>query len=171
MDIQAISNTGPLVHLTQIGKLSLLKDLFHRIAIPESVKFELIDKGKKLGKPDAIIIEKEINQWIDVIKDPEIKKEFSEKSGIHKGELAVILLAKDWNLPALIDDAAARSFAKAMGTTVVGSIGLLIKATKDRLLSGMDALSSLENLSEIMWLSPSLYEYARKSIQSLERQI
>jgi predicted nucleic acid-binding protein len=167
MDIKAISNAGPIIHLTIIGKLSLLKELFGKIAIPEAVKIEVIEKGKAFGKPDAILIEKEIGDWLEIVKNPEIKKEISEKSGIHFGELAVILIAKELNLPALIDDAAARSFAEVMGIEVVGSIGCLIKATKDGLISNSEALLALEQLSEVMWLNAQVYERARKSIQAL----
>jgi len=169
MDIKAISNAGPIIHLTIIGKLLILKELFGKIGIPESVKIEVIEKGKEFGKPDAFIIEKEINNWINILSNFEIKNEILEKSGIHYGELAVILIAKELNIPALIDDAAARSFAEVMGIDVVGSIGCLIKATKDGLISDLEALSGLEKLSEIMWLNAQVYEQARKSILSPEK--
>ena len=53
----AVSNAGPLIHLAKIGRLNLLKDIFNRIIIPESVKVEVIDKGKERGKPDAFLID------------------------------------------------------------------------------------------------------------------
>lgn len=168
MDFKAISNAGPIIHLTRIGKLLILKELFGKIAIPESVKIEIIEKGKKLGKPDALLIEKEIKKWIEILKDPEIKEDISEKSGIHSGELATILIASELNLPLLMDDAPARSVAEAMGVEVVGSIGILIKATQKKLLTKSQALSSLERLTEVMWLNAYIYTQARQSVQSLK---
>ena len=53
----AVSNAGPLIHLAKIGRLNLLKDIFNRIIIPESVKVEVIDKRKERGKPDAFLID------------------------------------------------------------------------------------------------------------------
>ncbi len=77
------------------------------------------------------------------------------------------MLAKELNLLLLIDDESARSFAKAMGIDIIGSIGLIIKSVKDGILKKEDALSSLEKLSEIMWLNAVIYEKARKIIISI----
>jgi len=166
MDISAISNAGPIIHLVKIGQLLLLKQLFGNIGIPETVKIEIVEKGKVQGKPDALIIEKEINKWIKVLKDPKIKKEFSERSGIHSGEIAAIMLARELNLPVLIDDSSARNFANLMQVRVLGSIGILIKAVKSNILSISNALNALEKLSEVMWLNASIYQKARNSIIS-----
>ncbi|MHA1144514.1 MAG: hypothetical protein ACTSRW_07245 [Candidatus Helarchaeota archaeon] len=82
-------------------------------------------------------------------------------------DFKAIMLAKELNLLLLIDDESARSFAKAMGIDIIGSIGLIIKSVKDGILKKEDALSSLEKLSEIMWLNAVIYEKARKIIISI----
>jgi predicted nucleic acid-binding protein len=43
---KVISDSSPLIHLSKIGYLRLLKDYFHRIVIPEAVYKECIVEGK-----------------------------------------------------------------------------------------------------------------------------
>ena len=51
-----VSNAGPLIHLTKIGRLNLLKELFKSVVIPKTVKIEVIERGKERGAPDAFLI-------------------------------------------------------------------------------------------------------------------
>ena len=62
-----VSNSGPLIHLAMIDRLDLLQALFGRVAIPHTVKIEVIDRGKEEGKADAFLVEIE-NGWI-VVED------------------------------------------------------------------------------------------------------
>jgi hypothetical protein len=41
----AVSNAGPLIHLAKIGRLNLLKDIFHEVIIPKTVKVEVTNSG------------------------------------------------------------------------------------------------------------------------------
>ena len=60
-----VSNVTPLIYLAKIGKIDLLRKVFKEVFIPEEVKVEAGDEGKKLGEKDAYIIEKAINDgWL-----------------------------------------------------------------------------------------------------------
>jgi len=161
----AISNAGPLIHLAKIGRLNLLKDIFHEIIIPKTVKVEVIDKGKEKGKPDAFLID--AVDWIRVMDDPVNADQLAEKVGIHRGEACAILLAKSLSVPVLLDDSDARKFALGLGLEVVGSVGIIIKAVRLGLISKEDGLKDLEKLANVMWLSVDVYEKARKVIEGL----
>ncbi len=87
---------------------------------------------------------------------------------MHAGEVAAILVAKEKMLPVLLDDMAARRFAIGLGLEVVGSVAVLIKAVKEGFLTKKEAGESLEKLSEVMWMSASVYERARKVIEFLD---
>jgi predicted nucleic acid-binding protein len=163
-----VSNAGPLIHLSKIGKLNLLKELFVKIIIPTAVKVEVVDSGKEEGFPDALLIESEIGKWIEVEEDVDNEvKEIADKAGLDRGEAVVIMLAKMKGYPVLIDDLAARRFAIGLGLEVVGSIGVLIKAAKIGEISKDDALKALKKLGEIMWLGVDVYEDARKTLEEL----
>ncbi len=161
----ATSNADPLIHLAKIGRLNLLKEIFDEIIIPETVKVEVIDRGKEKGKPDAFLIDG-VN-WIKVVDDPVNAGQLAEKVGIHLGEACAILLAKSLNVPVLLDDSDARKFALGLGLEVVGSVGIIIKAVRLGLISKEDGLKDLEKLANVMWLSVDVYERARKVIEGL----
>jgi predicted nucleic acid-binding protein len=164
-----VSNAGPLIHLARIGRLNLLKKLFKSVVIPKTVKIEVIDKGKEKGAADAFLIESEVGQWIIVEEDINGKvKEIARRAGIEIGEAIAIMLAREKELPVLIDDSAARRFANGMGLEVIGSAGVLIKATKEGIITKKEALDGLEKLAKVMWLSVDVYEDARKIIQGLK---
>lgn len=164
-----VSNAGPLIHLTKIGRLNLLKELFKSVVIPKTVKIEVIERGKERGAPDAFLIENEVGKWIIVEEDINDKvKEIAKRAGIELGEAIVIMLAKEKGFPALIDDSAARRFAIGLGLEVTGSIGVLIKVAKAGINTKEEALEGLEKLTKVMWLSVDVYKDARKTIEDLK---
>jgi predicted nucleic acid-binding protein len=164
-----VSNAGPLIHLTKIGRLNLLKELFKIVIIPRTVKMEVVDKGKEKGAPDAFLIENEVGKWIAVEGDINDKvKEIAKRAGIEIGEAIVIMLAKEKGCSALIDDSAARRFAIGLGLEVIGSIGVLIKVAKVGIITKEEALEGLEKITKVMWLSVDVYEDARKNIEGLK---
>ncbi len=163
----AVSNAGPLIHLTKIGQLDLLKKIFEELVVPKSVWLEVVERGKEGGKPDAFLIGNA--DWIKVVEDPPNAVKIAERAGIHEGEACAILLVRPMNVPVLLDDAGARKFAQGLGLTVVGSIGILIRGVKEELLTVDDGLNYLEKLANAMWLSVDVYEGARKIIEGLRK--
>ena len=57
----AVSNSGPLIHLTLAGLLDLVFELFDLIIIPPQVYEEIIVKGKEQNHSDAYILERAPN--------------------------------------------------------------------------------------------------------------
>lgn len=162
-----VSNAGPLIHLARISKLRLLKDLFGEVVIPYAVKEEVVERGKGKGKADAFLIEEEIKEgWIVTAEDVDMG-EIAERAGIEEAEAIAIAQARRKRCPVLLDDIAARSFAFSLGLEVVGSVGVLIKATKTGIVSKEEALDALEKLAKVMWLRIDVYEDAGKTIKEL----
>lgn len=164
-----VSNSGPLIHLAKIDRLKLLKELFGEVIIPPEVRIEVVDRGKDEGMADAFLIENEVeNGWIVTDRSNSNKvKDIAESAGIDIGEAAAIMLAKRKKCPVLIDDLAARRFAAGLGLEVVGSIGVLIRCDRVKMISKSEALETLEKLGRVMWLSIDVYEDARKIIDGL----
>ena len=87
-----VSNATPLIYLAKIKKYSLLKSLFDKIIISQEVKIEIVDEGKKLKQPDALLIEKEIEDgFIEVMK---VEKLVETGLELDLGELSTLSLAK-----------------------------------------------------------------------------
>ena len=170
---QVISNAGPLIHLAKANALHILQSLYHTILIPNEVKNETVDKGKEKGHSDALQIEKAIQQgWIKTIQiklNPTFQKA-AKTAGLTNAEAVVIQHAYQNHLTTLLDDEPARTFAKTLGVTIRGTLGILIQATKNNILNPQEALQTLDKLTETMYLSVDLYKITRKEIEKLQSQ-
>ena len=139
-----IADNSPLSALAEIGQLDILKRLYGRIVIPESVACE----ARHPGAPE--VLREWIHScpdWLDLAADP---VEFlPETSGLGAGEASAITLA--WNHRTesllLLDDRAARSLAEAMGLAMTGVGGIIVAAARMGLLDFEQTLEMLQQTS------------------------
>ena len=128
-----------------MGKITLLKDLFVEVIIPQEVYVEAVEKGLQGGFADAQAIKECINEgWIKVSKlsskDQIILQKISEHaSEIHSGEAQVVVLAREMKLLLLMDESAGGAFAEAWGLRVKGTIYVIISALRKGLISEIQA--------------------------------
>ncbi|MHB8277978.1 MAG: DUF3368 domain-containing protein [Candidatus Humimicrobiaceae bacterium] len=142
-----ISDATPLIYLAKIEKINLLKSPYNTIIISSEIKNEIIDEGKRLKEKDAFLIEKEIKDgFIEVIKVSNyIKPVFK----IDKGELSILSLAKELSIKdVLIDEKLARIAAKVEGLTPRGTLFVILKNLKLKLINFDDFLRILNSLLE-----------------------
>ena len=162
----AVSNSGPLIHLAKVGLLELIK--LYDTVIPLEVKYEVVDKGKGKVFTDALLVEKAIEEgWIKVI-DVSVDDKFAkaaEVAGLHKAEVTVVYYAYKNGITALLDEDAARVFARGLGVKVRGSLGLLIEGLKKGLISYSEAVKGLDDLSKVMYLSSDVYKLVLREIE------
>ena len=127
---KVIVNSTPLIILSKIGELEILKNLYGDIMIPLSV-FEEVTRKNDLAK------EKILNsEWIKIleVQDKSDRKIYQAK--LHDGEVEVMMLAKEISADLLIiDDNAAKKTAKFLGFKVTGTLGILIKAKAEKIIS------------------------------------
>lgn len=169
----AVSNAGPLIHLSRAGLLHLLRRLFDRVLVPEGVEDEAVDRGKERGSADALQVEEAIAEgWIKVteLDAPAEFLELMETAGLEKAEAIVIFMANRSGCLALLDDEAARVFSRGLGVEVRGSIGVVIQALKRGLVTPSEAVEGLERLSEVMYLNVDTYRLARQEIERFSRE-
>ncbi len=140
-----ISNASPLIWLSKVGKLSLLKKLFGEVLIPEEVYKEAVEKGLEEGFSDAFVIKESVdNGWIKVVKLDEdgeklCRKIMEHASEIHLGEAQAIILARKNKTLLLMDESSGRAFAEAMGLKVRGTLYIIIEALRKGLLDKNNA--------------------------------
>lgn len=162
----AVSNSAPLIHLAKAGLLELIK--LYDTVIPLEVKYEVVDRGKEKGFTDALLVEKAIEEcWIKVI-DVSVDDKFAkaaEVAGLHKAEIVVVYYAYKNGITALLDDDAARVFARGLGVKVRGSLGLLIEGLREGLISYSEAVKGLDDLSKVTYLSSDVYKLVLKKIE------
>jgi uncharacterized protein len=123
--LKVVCNSSPLIHLSKAGRLSLLRDFFQEILVPEEVLRESVENSG--GAQDAKEIENA--DWIHLmtIEDMDLKKAL--KLTIDEGEAAAIVLALEQKADlVLMDDYDGRAMAKEYNLKVIGTIGILLKA-------------------------------------------
>lgn len=131
-----VVNTSPWIALSICGKVSLLKELYSEAYLPVGVKDEIMEGAKK----GPGIEELKICKWLKIgkIKDAEKINFLYELS---RGEAEVMILAKERNIrQVLIDEKVARLQAKILGLEVIGTLGLLLKAKKLKVISSVKPL-------------------------------
>lgn len=142
-----ISNSSPLIYLAKIGKIDLLKKLFRQVFIPQEVYYEVVTKGREIGAAEVIEISDAVGKWIKVkkIKYRNKLEEFAPELDV--GEIGVIYLAKKLGADiVLIDDASAAAVAKTFGLKCAGTIYVLLKAFKQKLISKREVIDLLDKL-------------------------
>jgi predicted nucleic acid-binding protein len=120
--LAAVADTGPLIHLAEIGCLSLLS-IFEEIHIPEGV-------WQEADRPSTI------RHGLAFAKRHSLQRdEITSFTAGHKlerlqaGERESLLLCSKLAVPVLLtDDLAVRRAAKVLGLTPVGSLGVIAKA-------------------------------------------
>lgn len=123
--MKVICNTSPIIGLSIIGRLDLLWELFD-VYIPEEVYREVVNEGSEqaIGKHE---LKNAVNNGY--IKVHEVKdQEFVMKSygRLHKGELEVIVGAKELNTSiVIIDEKSARNFTETLMLRPLGLLGIL----------------------------------------------
>jgi len=153
-----VSNATPLISLSLISQLGLLKALYGQVYIPPAVYEEVVTKGK--GRPGA----QEVAQadWIVVSEVPEAARGTVQPrpTALHAGEIEAMELAL-WLQAKLVilDERLARRIAKAQGLNIVGTVGVLSHA-KDRGLL-VDLKGALDELRKNgIRISDKLYREA-----------
>ena len=142
--IKIVCNTSPIIGLSSIDKLDLLWEMFDTI-IPKEVYNEVISgsETKISGKEELTKAVEEGKIKIFEVEDQEfINKIYGH---LHKGELEVIVGAKEQNIEVvIIDEKSARKFAKDLGLKPIGILGILklakLEAKIDKLKPYLDML-------------------------------
>ena len=157
-------DTGPLLHLREIGLLDLLEKA-GKIVIPKAINIELleIDSSWKDEKPPWVSV-----QELPLMANGKISALYT--SGLlDRGEAEAIVLAQylkaDWFFT---DDASARTFANVIGIEVHGTLGVVLWAAAVGNLNLQEAKMALERLSKSsLWISPIILEKAFKALDEM----
>ena len=139
-----VSNSSPLIALTQIRQLELLERLFITVLVPTAVTREAVS----VVLP-AWIVERSLSQPIG----PRILR-----ASLGAGESEAMSLALEvgarW---VILDDRPARRLAEVLGLPVIGTLGVLLASKRRGFLSAVrPRLDDLVNSG--FRIAPDLYE-------------
>lgn len=109
-----ISDASTLILLHKIGKLNLLKAVYHELVTTPEVKEEF---GETLP------------QWIDIKTPSDKKYQTFLQTQVDLGEASAIALATDYtDALLLLDDLKARKLATKLNFKVSGTLGVIHRA-------------------------------------------
>lgn len=171
-----VSNTSPLIWLSKVGRIILLKKLFGEVIIPEEVYREAVEKGLKEGFSDALAIKECAEQgWITISKlnENEIKlcgKMMEHAFEVHIGEAQAIILARKIDMLLLMDESSGRAFAETLGLKVKGTLYVIMKALREKLLDKAEAKEIVLTLvSKGFRIEPKLLARILREIERFPR--
>lgn len=158
MNEKVICNTGPIIALSMIDRLDILRNLFEFIAVPEAVHKEILEGGAA----NTGLTNYRKAAWIKVMSlsnpvDPLLR------TALDVGEASVIGLARELDISlVLVDERKARRIARTIyGLQVVGSTRVLVEAKKRGLIDNVGA--SIRSMRDGgYWISDSIFEAALK---------
>jgi uncharacterized protein len=124
-----VSDTSPILSLTLIGRLELLRDIYGSIVIPEAVRQELMvteHRGTREVSQADWIISRPI--------DPDVALKLLQRE-VDRGEAEAIGLAVQLHAEVLlIDERKARQLAQYLELHVVGLLDVLHEAKQRQLI-------------------------------------
>ncbi len=156
-----IFDATPLIYLGKVNLIEIVKHFPEDKYTTKSVYKEVVEEGKKSGKPEVFMIEDLIKSGIIKVKIPANKryiKHLKENPKIHEGDADVLALASELNGIALMDDEEVRGMAEIEGIEHHGTIYLLLRMIKMKLVTKEEALADLNDMIRMGWrCSTELY--------------
>jgi predicted nucleic acid-binding protein len=154
----AVTDAGPIIHLYEIGRLSLL-GIFDALHIPEAVWRETVGLGRVPGGDLQSLgtVRRQVLLPADVAQ-------FVLDNGLedlHEGERECLCLCGQTAVSTLLtDDLAVREASKGLGITPVGSLGIVARCYRLGRLSLPDAERSLWDLYDVstLFVTPVLID-------------
>ena len=160
MEIKVVSNTGPILHLSEINLLKALT-IFNKIYIPSEVESEL-RKNNIRSLPKYI-------KKIDLLhKSKDIAGILINKFSLDLGESQAIALALQEKAHYfLTDDLDARSISKDYGIEAHGTAGIILRAFRNKIINKKTAIQKVKELqiNSTLFITKDLIYYIIKSIQ------
>ena len=136
-----VFDTGPLMHFARAGWLGALKFVIDPAAFaPEAVRNELKRHAAQNSELHSVLKD----EWLrahDETDTPflglfaDLAEWLADADGHNLGECGVLALAESTGYTAVIDDRVAREAAKSISVRFTGTLGLLVKAARERRLT------------------------------------
>lgn len=131
-----VSNSSALINLSRIGKLTLLRDLYIEVHIPEAVWQEAVVNGEGQVGSDEI----KTAPWIRTERVKNLGLVKALRQELDAGEAEAIALALEAQAELLLmDERLGRDTARHLGLRFIGLIGVLVEAKRKRLIPTIKA--------------------------------
>ena len=163
---KAVADSGPLIHLSEIGCLQLL-NLFDTLHIPHAVWLETVEQDRLYDRELFAATNIQRYKLSHSQVDQFVKK--YEITDLHSGEQECLFLAREKSIAILLtDDMAVRDAAKRFGLIPVGSLGVVVKAYEQGQISLEDAEQYIGNLYSVssLFVTPAIADLAIEKLRA-----
>lgn len=165
----AVSDSGPLIHLFEIGRLEALL-IVGTLLIPPEV-------SKEIGRGSSPVRVGDMKRAEVRSLGPEGKDRAAAlcgRFGLDLGEAEAIALCLENSIKLVFtDDLDARYVASKMKLDPHGSVGILLRAYSQGTLSQEEVLQSLDDLSTMssLYVTSELVKQAKKAVNEYRKPI
>jgi predicted nucleic acid-binding protein len=157
--MKAVINASPLIFLGKLDMLHLLSVIYEGVYSTPEVFAEVLD-GIEAGYADAVLIKK----FVDEGKIRELKiraplEKYEAQLGLHRGEISVLLAARELKIGhVIVDDKRAIKAAKYFGLKPISTPFILLEALKMKKITLSRFKNCLDKLIDFGYrISPKLY--------------
>jgi len=159
---RVVGDSSTLIHLSAIGRLALLRELFGELTIPPAVWREVVEQGKGRAGVDDVEAARRAG-WIHV---ETVSNELLLRSLRHElddGEAQVIALAVESRADlVLLDESEARRVAELFDLQKTGVVGVLLRAKTEGTIPLLKP--ELDLLRESFWIDERLYRRVLQAV-------
>ena len=155
-DRPVVLNNTPLVALSTLGRLDLLRDLFQEVLIPQAVEEEFL-AAEASARREAL----GAAPWVKTVELSHPRRALAYV-GLDRGEAAVLALAEERDARLVVlDERKARRYAERMSMPLTGTLGVLVLAKEAGLINSVkEAITELQEAG--LFLTPPL---VRKTLE------
>ena len=140
-----ISDTTPIISLIKIHRLDLLEKLFGEVLMPDAVFRELTTNESFSSEAEEV--KKSAFLKISPVQNRQSIAILQAISGLDDGESEAIVLADEKKSDALImDERRGRMVAQKLGIMITGTVGVLVQANNEGMITKDEAKSCFEFL-------------------------
>ena len=147
-----VADNTVLSNFALIKREDILAKLFENTLFTTEEVIDELKRGEQRN-----VLPKRDWQWIRVLKVESSQEEFLFRllaESLGKGESSCLSIAISRDLKVLTDDRDARRLAQRRGVPVSGTIGVLVEAVREGLLSVEEANTMLSDMIEKGYFSP-----------------
>ncbi len=161
----AVADSGPLIHLSEIGRLDLL-EIFDSLYVPNAVWQETVGQGRV----SASTLSNASNIRRITVPEKPLADLVQEKKieSLQNGERECIFTCLSEHVSLLLtDDLAVRNTVRQFGLTPVGSLGIVVRAFRVGRISQHEAEQQLIALHQVssLFVTRVIVELAIEQLQ------